>query len=161
MPAPLIETKNLCKVYPETKALDNLSLSLNSGEILGLLGPNGAGKTTAIHILLGLLAPSSGEVMVFGLTGALSAGEKTRRVIFQLDVQTGENLRKIRPIGNGLNERLTYGAESDVKSAARIYPKGVSPETPWDLVAFSSCRTSLALSSLLSPRLRSPKASGP
>lgn len=66
MPAPLIETKNLCKVYPETKALDNLSLSLNRGEILGLLGPNGAGKTTAIHILLGLLTPTSGEVTVFG-----------------------------------------------------------------------------------------------
>jgi len=88
MPAPLIETKNLCKVYPETKgrklllaarrpgqwnapcspALDNLSLSLSCGEILGLLGPNGAGKTTAIHILLGLLAPTSGEVTVFGMS---------------------------------------------------------------------------------------------
>src|SRR3989338_1441905 len=66
MPANLIETKNLCKVYPETKALDDLSLILNRGEILGLLGPNGAGKTTAIHILLGLLAPTSGEVTVFG-----------------------------------------------------------------------------------------------
>ncbi len=68
MPALLVETKNLCKVYPETKALDNLSLRLNRGEILGLLGPNGAGKTTAIHILLGLLAPTSGEVKVFGMS---------------------------------------------------------------------------------------------
>lgn len=63
----LIRTKNLTKVYPETKALDNLNLSLRPGQILGLLGPNGAGKTTAIHILLGLLTPTSGEVEVLGL----------------------------------------------------------------------------------------------
>jgi len=64
----LVETKNLCKIYPETKALDNLCLTLRRGEIVGLLGPNGAGKTTAIHILLGLLAPSSGSVSVFGFS---------------------------------------------------------------------------------------------
>ena len=63
-----VNVKNLCKDYPGTKALDHLSFSLSQGEILGLLGPNGAGKTTAIHILLGLLTPTSGEVSVFGLS---------------------------------------------------------------------------------------------
>ena len=64
----LITAKNLCKNYSETRALDNLSLSLGRGEIVGLLGPNGAGKTTAIHILLGLLTPTSGVASVFGLS---------------------------------------------------------------------------------------------
>ncbi len=64
----LISAKNLCKDYSDTKALDHVSLELKSGEILGLLGPNGAGKTTAIHILLGLLEPSSGNISVFGLS---------------------------------------------------------------------------------------------
>ena len=64
----LVETKSLSKQYPDTKALDCLNLHLQEGEILGLLGPNGAGKTTAIHILLGLLTPTSGEVSVLGLS---------------------------------------------------------------------------------------------
>ena len=64
----LIDAKNLSKSYERTKALDQLSFALKPGEILGLLGPNGAGKTTAIHILLGLLTPTSGEVKVLGLS---------------------------------------------------------------------------------------------
>jgi len=65
--ATLIETRDLSKRFGNTTALDNLSFTLKRGEILGLLGPNGAGKTTAINIALGLLAPTSGEVSVFGL----------------------------------------------------------------------------------------------
>lgn len=64
----LIETHDLTKNYNGVLALDRLSLSLERGEILGLLGPNGAGKTTAIHILLGILSPTSGSVSVLGLS---------------------------------------------------------------------------------------------
>lgn len=64
----LVVAKNICKDYGKTRALESLNLELKAGEIVGLLGPNGAGKTTAIHILLGLLAPSSGEVRVLGLS---------------------------------------------------------------------------------------------
>jgi ABC-2 type transport system ATP-binding protein len=64
----LVATENLCKDYPETRALHNLSMRLHEGEILGLLGPNGAGKTTAIHILLGLLTPTQGNVSVLGFS---------------------------------------------------------------------------------------------
>src|SRR5262249_28034001 len=63
----LIAAKALTKEYRDTKALDGLHLSVKAGEIVGLLGPNGAGKPTAIPIFLGLLAPTSGEVRVFGL----------------------------------------------------------------------------------------------
>lgn len=64
----MIQVKNLCKNYGAVKALENVSFELKPAEILGLLGPNGAGKTTAIHILLGLLSPTSGEVSVLGLS---------------------------------------------------------------------------------------------
>ena len=64
----LICVENLSKNYPDTRALDRISFELRRGEILALLGPNGAGKTTAIHILLGLLAPTSGKVSVFGFS---------------------------------------------------------------------------------------------
>ena len=66
MKAVLIQAQDLCKAYNSTQALSNLTLELHAGEIVGLLGPNGAGKTTAIHIFLGLLSASSGNVQVFG-----------------------------------------------------------------------------------------------
>ena len=64
----LVVTHNLGKRYPDTQALDQLTLHLGEGEILGIIGPNGAGKTTAIHILLGLLTPTSGQVSVLGMS---------------------------------------------------------------------------------------------
>lgn len=64
----LIETHLLSKKYPDIVALDAVTLSLAKGEILGLLGPNGAGKTTLIHIMMGLLSPSSGLIKVLGLS---------------------------------------------------------------------------------------------
>ncbi len=54
------------KRYGAVRALDGLSLTLRRGEVLALLGPNGAGKSTAIRCLLGLIAPTSGTVRVFG-----------------------------------------------------------------------------------------------
>ncbi len=65
---PPLTAEGLSKNYGPVKALQDLSFSARPGEILGLLGPNGAGKTTAIHILLGMLTPSSGRVSVFGLS---------------------------------------------------------------------------------------------
>lgn len=58
----MLEAKNLDKSFKETKAVDDLSLKVEKGEIVGLLGPNGAGKTTTMQMLSGLLEPDSGEV---------------------------------------------------------------------------------------------------
>ncbi len=62
----VLEVRNLTKRYGAMLAVDNVSFSIAAGEIVGLLGPNGAGKTTTIHMLLGLITPSGGEVRVFG-----------------------------------------------------------------------------------------------
>lgn len=62
----IIETKNLTKVYGHNTALDNLTLTVRRGEILGYLGPNGAGKTTTIRLLLGLIKPTNGHTLLFG-----------------------------------------------------------------------------------------------
>ena len=64
--APLIETQQLVKVYGEKKAVDDVSFSVEPGEIFGFLGPNGAGKTTTIKMIVGLLQPTSGQVKVAG-----------------------------------------------------------------------------------------------
>jgi ABC-2 type transport system ATP-binding protein len=62
----LLDVRHLTKRFGDFVAVDDVSFSVAPGEILGLLGPNGAGKTTSIHMLLGLITPSAGEVVVFG-----------------------------------------------------------------------------------------------
>ncbi|MHB8076006.1 ATP-binding cassette domain-containing protein [Desulfosporosinus fructosivorans] len=62
----LVEVKNLVKRYKDMLAVDNVSLAIEEGEILGLLGPNGAGKTTTINAMIGLTKVDSGEILIFG-----------------------------------------------------------------------------------------------
>ena len=64
----LLRCENLTKRYGNVLALDNISLSLESGRIIGLLGPNGSGKTTLIKIINGLLTPDSGNLTICGNT---------------------------------------------------------------------------------------------
>lgn len=62
---PVLSIQNLCKNYGRIKALDNLNLDINAGEIYGLLGPNGSGKTTTLGIILGILKSDSGSFTWF------------------------------------------------------------------------------------------------
>ena len=62
----LLKCENLSKRFGSKNALDNVSLSIEPGKIIGLLGPNGAGKTTLIKIINGLLTPSAGTILVDG-----------------------------------------------------------------------------------------------
>lgn len=62
----LIEIKNVSKSFGQTKALDNVNLELEKGNIVGLLGPNGSGKTTLIKLANGLLKAEQGEVLIDG-----------------------------------------------------------------------------------------------
>ena len=63
-----VTTENLSKTYTGgKKAVDNVCISLNQGEVFGFLGPNGAGKTTSVKLLNGMLAPTGGTCRVFGI----------------------------------------------------------------------------------------------
>ena len=75
---PAIVVDQLTKTFRDITALNNLSLSVAKGEIVGLLGPNGAGKTTTLQLILGLTTPTTGSIHVFGLDL-----QKHRRAILQ------------------------------------------------------------------------------
>jgi len=62
----MITTKNLCKRYGDTLAVDDLTFTVAPGEVLGFLGANGAGKSTTMRMIAGFIAPSAGQVTVCG-----------------------------------------------------------------------------------------------
>ncbi|MBR3124656.1 MAG: ABC transporter ATP-binding protein [Mogibacterium sp.] len=75
-----IEINNLTKNFGDLTALDDVTVSLEQGQIVGLLGPNGSGKTTLIKILNGLLQPTSGSVTINGY----APGVETKEVVAYL-----------------------------------------------------------------------------
>ena len=58
-----IETENLVKIYEKKRVVNNVSISINQGEIVGILGPNGAGKSTTFYMILGLVKANEGKVL--------------------------------------------------------------------------------------------------
>jgi ABC-2 type transport system ATP-binding protein len=77
-----ITTRGLTKTYGETRALDDLDLSVEPGEVYGYLGPNGAGKTTTIRLLLGLHRATAGTAQIFGLDAWHEAVAAHRRCAY-------------------------------------------------------------------------------
>ena len=63
----MIEAKSLCKSYGSLKAVDDLSFTVEDGQVLGFLGPNGAGKSTTMKMLTGFLTPTSGTALINGI----------------------------------------------------------------------------------------------
>jgi ABC-2 type transport system ATP-binding protein len=75
---PVIETRGLAKRYGRTWALQDCTLAIPAGKVVGLVGPNGAGKTTLLNLAVGLLAPSAGMITVLGGRPAAGPGQLER-----------------------------------------------------------------------------------
>ena len=60
----MIEVKNVTKKYGKVVAVDNISFTIQDGEIIGLLGPNGAGKSTTMNMITGYIEPTEGTIIV-------------------------------------------------------------------------------------------------
>ena len=75
----ILKARGLRKCFGERVAVDDVSFSIDGGEIYGLLGPNGAGKTTSISMIAGILARDAGEVTIDGID--IDAGPPARALI--------------------------------------------------------------------------------
>ena len=78
----LVQVENLGKRFGDFVAVDGVSFGIERGEIIGMLGPNGAGKTTTIHMILGMITPSVGEIRIFGKSMATHREEILERMNF-------------------------------------------------------------------------------
>jgi ABC-2 type transport system ATP-binding protein len=74
----LLQVNDLRKTYDDVTAVDGVSFTIKKGEIFGLLGPNGAGKTTTIHILAGILPPTSGRILFESVPYRSTPEERSR-----------------------------------------------------------------------------------
>jgi ABC-2 type transport system ATP-binding protein len=84
----LLEIKDVCKIYKgKVRANDNISLSIDKGEVFGLLGPNGAGKTTLVNQVIGLTIPTSGSIILNGVDVVANPGYARESCSFQAQVQ--------------------------------------------------------------------------
>ena len=63
----ILEAKNLAKTYGSRKVVSDVSLTVESGKIVGLLGPNGAGKTTSFYMIVGLVSRDEGSITIDGV----------------------------------------------------------------------------------------------
>jgi ABC-2 type transport system ATP-binding protein len=114
----LLEINNVTKVYKrKVKANDNISLSIDNGEVFGLLGPNGAGKTTLVNQIIGLTKPTSGSITLDGVDVVANPGYARESCSFQAQTQvpiSGLNtLQAIELVG-----RIRGGRKADVRRRA-------------------------------------------
>lgn len=134
----IVEVKNLLKRYKDVLAIDNISFTLEGGEILGLLGPNGAGKTSTVNAMIGLTPTEQGEIKIFGKNLRQDELEIKKEIgivpqdmaIFE-DLTTAENLRYFGRLyglkGALLQERVEEVLEfSGLLDKKKEYPKRFS-----------------------------------
>ena len=115
----LLEIKDVCKAYNRgrVKANDNISLSIDKGEVFGLLGPNGAGKTTLVNQIIGLAVPNSGTITIDGVDVVANPAYAREVCSFQAQVQAPisglSTLQAIELVG-----RIRGGRKADVRKRA-------------------------------------------
>jgi polyether ionophore transport system ATP-binding protein len=135
MTATAIAVSGLVKTFGQTRALDGLDLTVNTGEVHGFLGPNGAGKTTTIRILLGLLRADAGEARLLGGDPWRDAVALHRRLAYVPgdvtlwpNLSGGEVIDLLGRLRGGLNPKrraeLLERFDLDPRKKARTYSKG-------------------------------------
>ncbi|MFH7819945.1 ATP-binding cassette domain-containing protein [Neobacillus thermocopriae] len=134
----VLEVKNLTKKFDGFIAVDNISLSINEGEIFGLLGPNGAGKSTTINLIAGLLRSSEGEIKILGKNNMkhsrytkMNIGIVPQDLAIYEDLTAFENVKFFAGLyglrGTELTDRVQEALEFvGLLDMQRAYPKNFS-----------------------------------
>ena len=131
--AAMLEVKQLRKSYGDLVAVDDVSLIVKPGELLGLLGPNGAGKTTTVSMIAGLIRPDRGDVLIGGVRLAGDTDPVKRRIgLVPQDPMS--NLNPVWKIGYQVAEALRAYAAAGAAEALIDWPAPFDDET---LVALS------------------------
>jgi branched-chain amino acid transport system ATP-binding protein len=104
----LLETRNLTRQFGGLRAISDLSLAVNTGEILGVIGPNGAGKTTLFNLLTGIYPPSSGDILY---NGSSIAGLLPSQIARLGVARTFQNIRLFRQLSVLENTRIAYDSQ--------------------------------------------------
>ncbi|MGQ9814976.1 MAG: ABC transporter ATP-binding protein [Candidatus Roseilinea sp.] len=103
--APILDIQGLTRLFGGLRAVNDFSLTINQGELVGLIGPNGAGKTTVFNLITGIYAPSSGDIRFLGQSIAgLEPFEITQRGI----ARTFQNIRLFPNLSVLDNVRIAY-----------------------------------------------------
>ena len=114
-----IEIKNLSKVYDNGfKALNNINLQINQGEIFAMLGPNGAGKTSLISIICGIVKPTSGKITVENFDIIKDYRETRSRIGLVPQELTLEQFETV--FNNVSYSRGLYGKKPDPKHIEKV-----------------------------------------
>lgn len=88
---PILSLDDVSRHFGDFRAVDELTLQVNAGEIVGLLGPNGAGKTTTVKMLMGMMRQTAGELSLFGMDCFSERSEVQKRVGFLPDEPNFQN----------------------------------------------------------------------
>ena len=122
-----IEIKNLSKIYDNGfKALSNINLEINKGEIFAMLGPNGAGKTSLISIICGIVKPTSGKITVENFDIIKDYRETRSRIGLVPQELTLEQFETV--FNNVSYSRGLYGKKPDPKHIEKV----LKQLTLWD-----------------------------
>ncbi len=154
MPLPVLYVDELTRKFGDFVAVDRVSFEVNEGEIVGYLGPNGSGKTTTIRMLLGLLAPTSGEALVLGFDSfrqseevRARAGYMSQKFAIYDDLTVLENLAFYGGV-YGINDSARLA-----ETLAHVGLTGHENELTRDLSAGWRQRLALAIAIVHRPKL--------
>jgi branched-chain amino acid transport system ATP-binding protein len=121
----VLEIRNLCKSFAGLKAVDDVSFTLRTGDILGLIGPNGSGKTTLINVVTGLLRATSGQVLI---DGADVSRAKAHRVAKSGLARTFQTIRLFRDLTVLENVEVANVSMGHSRSTASVTAAGLLDE---------------------------------
>lgn len=119
--AELLKVDNVSMVFGGLRAVSNLSMHIDEGELIGLIGPNGAGKTTAFNMITGVYAPTEGKVY---FNGQQSSGKKSYQVTQMGMARTFQNIRLFSELSVIDNVKIAYNMHVTYNLADAIVRDG-------------------------------------